>query len=85
VNIYTEMALDAFRQQEQARRRLAKAEARTAEAVRRLRSLPDAEYEAERDVWFAETEKIRMAIDEQDEQEAARHRPDLVPLRHPGM
>jgi hypothetical protein len=77
MNTYTELAVDAFRRQEQARRRLAKAEAVTARAVALLRGLPAAEFDA----YVAETERIRLANDQQDEREAARHRPDLVPLR----
>jgi hypothetical protein len=79
MNTLTELAVNAFRNQEQARRRLAKAEAVTAAAVARLRGLP-----AEFDTYVAETEAIRLAIDAQDEEEARRHRADLVPLRHPG-
>lgn len=79
MHIYTELAIDEFRKAEQARRRLAKAEARAAEAVKRLRGLPVEEF----NTYVAETEKIRMAIDAQDEEEAARHAPHLVPLRTP--
>ena len=79
MNILTDLAIDEFRKAEQARRRLAKAEARAALALTRLRALPAAEF----DYYVAETEKIRLAIDAQDEDEARHHAPHLVPLRTP--
>jgi len=70
MNPYTSLAIDAFRKQEQARRRLAKAEAETAKATRRVPSGPEFE------IYAIHTEIIRMEMDEKEakdnhDQEAA--------------
>jgi len=62
---YTDMAIDAFRKQEQAKRRLARAED---VALKAARLVPKAELP----VWFEETEKIRMEMDARDEAEFQR-------------
>ena len=59
MDIRTELAIDAFRKQEQARRRLALAEQRTLEALRRL---PAQEVNA----YVAKTEAILLKMDGED-------------------
>ena len=58
-NTYTDLAIDAFRKQESARRRLAKAEAAAAKA---LRLVPAEDVS----VYVAETEQIRRENDAKD-------------------
>lgn len=64
-NTCADIAIDAFRRQEQQRRLLAKAEARTAAALKVLRTQPAEEL----NVYFTETEKIRLANDMKDNPE----------------
>lgn len=56
MNPFTSMAIDAYRKQEQARRRLNKAEAEVFKAARRVPS-------EEMDIWFVYTEIIRFEED----------------------
>jgi hypothetical protein len=59
MNIYTSMAVDAFRKQEQARRRLQKAENESIKAGLRV-------PREELDIYALETGIIRMEFDEKD-------------------
>lgn len=70
---FTDMAIQAFRAQEQARRRLWKAEQRSLEAAR----LVPADEKPE---WFSATEQIRMDFDAKQErdQRDAQHAPSRI-------
>ncbi len=57
MSTFTSMAIDAFRKQTQARRRLDKAETAS---LRALRLVPEDEI----DIWFKATEKIRAETEE---------------------
>jgi len=69
MNTYTGMAIDAFRKQEQARRRLIKAEAAALEALKIARRVAPGEF----DLYAAHTELIRF---QEDRAVAAENRDD---------
>jgi hypothetical protein len=66
MNPYTSLAIDAFRKQEQARRRLSRAEGEVFKAVRLV-------PEKDRNLWFLYTELIRLEESEKDSAAAGDH------------
>lgn len=73
MNIYTEMAIAAYRNQERASRRLSKAQNEVLKAA----SLVPTE---EKKVWFLGTEVVRMEFDLQDAQVAKDHEAETAIL-----